>query len=326
MSGIIIVVLVVGGYFYYRSQRTDEVVQTETVRTGDVVETVSVTGEYVPLEYADMSFHETGMIDAVLIAEGDTVKAGQKIASLDREVLWSRLKSARIALAIAEQSEKLARRGWDDLHPEEKASEKLAPEQAREAVRLLETQMRDRVLFAPFDGVVSRLDARVGEIATIKQSVVRIIRPGDFVVDARVPESDIAKISMGMRARVTFDALRSDEVFSAEVVNIKPSSTVLQGVVAYIVTFRLLTVDQRLKEGMTVNVDVETAKRENVLILPFRALTKEAGKTYAEVRQDGGSFAKKEVTVGLEGDEGTVEIKSGLEEGDAVTILSTQKK
>lgn len=326
MSGIIICVLVVGGYVYYRSQRTEEVVQTETVRKGDVVETVSVTGEYVPLEYADMSFHETGMIDAVLVAEGDTVKAGQKIASLDREVLWSRLKSARIALAIAEQSEKLARRGWDDLRPEEKTSEKLATEQAREAVRLLETQMRDRVLSAPFDGAVSRLDARVGEIATVNQSMVRIIRPGDFVVDARVPESDIAKVLMGMRARVTFDALRSDEVFSAEVVNIKPSSTVLQGVVAYIVTFRLLTVDQRLKEGMTVNLDVETAKRENVLILPFRALTKEAGKTYAEVRQDDGSFVKKEVTVGLEGDEGTVEIKSGLEEGDAVTILSTQKK
>ncbi|MDO8566218.1 MAG: efflux RND transporter periplasmic adaptor subunit [Candidatus Moranbacteria bacterium] len=325
ISGILIVA--VGGFLSYRSRTAVEVVQTETVKRGDVVETVSVTGELMPAEYADLSFPGAGVIDRVFVKEGDMVAVGGRIASLDRSVLWSQLKESRIALAIVEESEKLARRhGWKSLNEEERAAKKLTTEQSKEKVRTIEAEMQKGVLLSPLGGQVTKLDARLGEVASLGEVVAHVVKAGEFVIEARVPESDITKITIGMRSKVTFDAFRADEIFDAEVTEIKPASTVVQDVVSYKVKFRLGNVDSRLKEGMTANIDIETAKRERVLMVPSRVFVKEGGKSFVEVKQANGSFVKTEVTTGLEGDDGTIEITSGLKEGNEVSTLATQKK
>lgn len=325
---IALVLLAIGGGFYYfKTRDTAVAVQTETVRRGDVAETVSVTGELVPEEYADLSFPGAGTIDAVLVKAGDDVTAGQKLASLDREVLFSQLKDARLAVSIAEQNEMLVRRNRGNVYkPEDLKAKKLLSEQAREKARTLEAEMKQSVLLAPMDGQVSKLDARVGEVVMLGRVIARVIKSGAYVLESRVPESDIAKISLGMTAQITFDALSNDDVFEGEVQSIDPASTVVQDVVSYKVKFRLDKNDGRLKEGMTGNIDIVTAKQSGVLSVPFRALTKEGTKTFAQVKQADQSFQKVEVTTGLEGDEGTVEVKSGLREGDEVTIGATQKK
>lgn len=320
-------IVIGGGIFYYFTGRdTTEPIQTETVRRGDVAETVSVTGELVPETYADIAFLSPGTIDAVYVAAGSAVEVGDKIASIDREVLFSQLKDARLAAAIVEENEKLARRQWDILKPEERAAKELASRQAREKVRTLEAQMKEDVLVAPISGSISRFDARVGEVVTLGQTIARVVAPGASILESRVPESDIAKITLGMKAKITFDSLSNDEVFEGEVVRIDSAATVVQDVVSYEVQFRLSRSDEHLKEGMTGNIDIETAKRSGVLWVPYRALTKEGVKTYAEVKRGLDQFEKVEVVTGLEGDEGTIEVKSGLKEGDEVTIGATQKK
>jgi len=330
--GTVIVIAFVG-FFYYRSKSAPVVVQTETVKRGSLSETVSVTGELVPKEYVDLAFQSMGAVDEVAVKEGDMVLADGKIASVDRTVLLSQLKASRFTLAIVEQNEQQARlyrnasgESWRDLRPEGRNAITLKTEQARENVRTLEAQMKESVIVAPFDGQVTKLNLRVGEVVSLGKIIGRVAKPGDFVIETRVPESDIVKVTLGMKAKITFDAFLSDEIFEAEVVDIAKASTVIQDVVSYVVKFRLDTLDARLKEGMTANIDIETAKRENVLIVPFRALTKELGKTYAQVKQADGTFTKIEVTTGLEGDDGTIEIKSGLKEGNEVTIGATQTK
>lgn len=323
----IVLIATIGGFFYYRNRSAGEVAQTEKVRRGSVSETVSVTGELVPKIFANLSFQATGTIDTLLVKEGDTVRAGQAVASLDSSVLQSQLNEARVNQSIAEEDEKLARRnGWKKLAPEERDTKKLASEQARKKVQTVIAQISDRKIFAPLDGKISKVDVRVGEVVTPEKVIARVAKDSDFLIEARVPESDIAKVTMGMRAKITFDAFRADEIFDAEVVEIARSSTVVQDVVSYIVKFHLAKTDDRLKDGMTANIDIETAKRENVLLLPFRALVKEGGKTYAEVKRGENQFEKVEVTTGLEGDEGLVEIKSGLKEGDEVTISAKQNQ
>ncbi len=319
----ILLIICIGGYFYYRSQKSVVATPTETVRRSSVVETVSVTGELVPVAYADLSLKAIGTIDAVLVREGAQVKAGDPIVSIDRTVLQSQLNEARIAVRIAEANELLARK-TPGTKRETIMARKLASEQARESVRGLVMQMKEGTLLAPLDGTVVSLDARVGEVVSVGKVIARISRPGEFVIEARVPESDIAKVKSGMRASVTFDAFSTTEKFSAVATDIDTAATTLQGVVSYVVKFRLEESLDRLKEGMTANLDIETAKREGVLTVPFRALFKSAGVTYAEVKQSDDSFEKVEVTTGLEGDEGVIEILSGLKEGDEVTIGAKQ--
>ncbi len=323
---IILLVLVGGGYYFFTRKDTGAVVQTETVKRGDVAETVSVTGELVPEEYADLSFSSTGAVDAVMVKIGDSISEGDAIASLDRMVLFSQLKEARIGARVAEQNEKLLRRGRTNYTPEELAAKKYLSEQARESVRTVEAQMKQSVLRSPMTGQISKFDTRIGEVVTLGKVIARVIKPGSYLLESRVPESDIAKIQLGMKASITFDAFTNDDIFEGEVMSIDPAATVVQDVVSYRVKFRLNKQDDRLKEGMTGNIDVETAKRTGVLWVPYRALTKEGSKTYAEVKRSAENFEKVEVTTGLEGDEGTIEVKSGLKEGDEVTIGATQKK
>lgn len=324
---VLVLIAIGGGIWYVQGREKKETVQTETVRRGDIVETVSVTGELLPEIYADLSFAGIGTIDEVLVKNGDQVTTGMKLLSLDREVIYSQYKEALLATAVAEENEKQVRRNRTGAYtPEDLNAKKLLAEQAREKVRTLKAQMKENVLSAPMDGQISQFSARVGEVATAGKVLVRVMKPESLVLESRVPESDIAKIAIGMQSEVTFDAFTNDEIFMAEVIEIDPASTVIQDVVSYRVKFRLKQRDLRLKEGMTGNIDIETAKREGVLWVPYRALTKEEDKTYASVKRGENSFEKVEVTTGLEGDDGTIEVKSGLREGDVVTIGATQKK
>lgn len=322
----LVILILIGGFWYWRGRKQEKTLPTEVVRRGNVTETVSVTGAVVPERFAELSFQKTGIVEQVLVKEGDFVREGQIIALLDSSVLQSQLNEARLAQKVAEEDEKLARRNhWKKLAPEERATKKLASERAREDVRTIAEQTKERVLTAPFEGWISALDIKTGETAAVDKVIARIAAAGDkFIIEARVPESDIAKITTDTRARVTFDAFPADEIFDAAVSEIDTSATVVQDVVFYVVKFSLIKMDERLKDGMTANLDIETAKKENVLVAPFRALVKENGKTYAQVKRANGAFEKVEVITGLEGDEGLVEIKSGLKEGDEVATSATQ--
>lgn len=317
----VLTVAAVGSAIWYANRSDPEDgITTEPVRRGDVSQTVSVTGKLVPKRYADLSFLRTGHIASVSVSEGDRVKEGQEIASLDDGALRSQHKAAMIALSIAEENEKLARRNWDGLKPEERAAKKLATEQARETVRAVGVTMRDLVLSAPFSGSVSFSTLSVGETAVAGAIVARVSEEGDFIIESQVPESDIAEIVDGIKASVTFDSLSQNDTFEATVTEIDSAATVSQGVVSYMTEFRLLSGDDRLREGMTANVDIETAKAENALVVPFRATSREGGRSYAEVKRGDDVFEKVEIMTGIEGDDGLIEVLSGLEEGDEVVV------
>jgi len=324
--GIVVVAVIFGGLYFKKSQSTTDTVPTETVKRGDVSETVSVTGDVVPATYADLSFSSSGVIDDILVQKGDVIQAGTKIASLDRMVLFSKLQEARLTLAIAEENEKLALRNRKLNSPEDRSVKKLTTEQARKALNTITEQMKENVIYSPIEGRISKFDARVGEVISAGKIVARVVKEGEYQIEARVPESDIAKVALGMKANITFDSLSKSEIFDAYVMAIDPAATVVQDVVSYVVTFRLAEFDGRLKEGMTANIDIETAKRNDILWVPFRTLAKEGGKTYAQLKKEDGTFEKVDVVTGLEGDEGTIEVKSGLQEGDVVAIGAVQKK
>lgn len=320
--------ILIGVGFWWWSRDTEAVIPTETVTRGMVSETVSVTGELLPTQYADLSFKRTGQLESIYVLEGELVKKNDPLATLERGVLETELEALKLTQEIAETNEKLARRGWDSLDPEERKAKVLASEKARVDVEVAQMTLDESVLRAPFDGVVTKIPARSGETVTIGETIMRLAQfPNEqgeaVVIEAKIPESDVVKVKVGMKAAVTFDALTDDEVFPAVVKWIKPSATVDQDVVSYVATFVLSEQadDIRLRDGMTANVDIETGRRDNVLILPFRALNRRDGAYFVEVKT-GDTFISREVKVGLEGDEGEVEILSGLQEGDQVQLTT----
>ena len=183
-------------------------------------------------------------------------------------------------------------------------------------------------LRAPATGIIKEVNFKTGEV--FGGTISNINTTGDFarmisyddILEAKVPESDIAKIEVGQIASVSFDAFPADEKFEAEVASIEPSATVVQDVVDYIVKLAMSADDPRLKDGMSADVDISIQKKENVISIPDRSVKDANGKKVVQILVDGKPI-DREVKLGLEGDGGIVEIVSGLSEGDMV-ITSTK--
>jgi len=108
--------------------------------------------------------------------------------------------------------------------------------------------------------------------------------------------------------------------FEGQVILIYPAETVIQDVVYYKVKVELNESTYEIKSGMTANCDILTDHRENVLTMPARALQERNGRQFVRILVNG-KPAERDVTVGLRGDEGEIEVISGLNAGDKVIIL-----
>jgi HlyD family secretion protein len=130
----------------------------------------------------------------------------------------------------------------------------------------------------------------------------------------------VAKVSVGQEAAITLDAF-PDEELTGEVTDIAPVANVQSGVVLYPVTIQLLPAGVPARVGMTANVEIITASKADVLIVPLRAIQSESGKSYIW-RQSADGFEKVEVTLGVM-TEIEVEITGGLSEGDVVSVVAS---
>jgi len=228
--------------------------------------------------------------------------------------------AADSALALAQQDLVLADAGASD---EAVAAQQAAVIAAEAAVAAAAELSSDTVLRAPVAGILSRIVPEVGEMATAYSEVAEILTEGAYEVETYIPEADIARVKLGDMARIEFDAFEKTDEFAGEVVRIAFSETVREGGPTYKTTLVLTDYPEHelvLRPGMTTEVDITTSAREDVLYVPVRSVLRDGPRTYVRVF-DGKEFVEKNVTTGLRGSEGTIEIVSGLEEGEEIVLF-----
>ena len=159
------------------------------------------------------------------------------------------------------------------------------------------------------------MDARVGEYANASSPLISIISDTSFEIEANVPEADIAKIHVGDQAKITLDAYGSDVFFEGRVVTIDTAETIIDNVPTYKVTLAFTKNDTRIKSGMTANIDIATARKENVLSIPQRAVINKDGQKTVMVVTGTDTTTETTVTTGLRGSDGSIEIIEGITEG-----------
>lgn len=197
-------------------------------------------------------------------------------------------------------------------------------EQAKAQVSIAEAELSKSVLISPIEGVVTNIDIKLGEIFSANKTAISIISYGDYEVESFVPEADISKVKINDQAKTTLDAYGDTVTFDTSVIKIDPSATVIDGVPTYKVTLKFINIDDRIRAGMTANLDILTNQKDNVLVIPSRVVTtRDDGKYVAvpSLSEESGLVEKKVVT-GLRGSDGNVEVVSGLNEGELV-ISST---
>jgi len=193
--------------------------------------------------------------------------------------------------------------------------------QAEAKVQGIEAQIAKTILRSPIDGTVTKQDAKVGEIAPANSILVSIISQNKLQIEANIPEADIAKVKINDPATITLDAYGNEVIFEAKVISIDPAETVIEGVATYKTKFQFTREDERVKPGMTANIDILTDKHENVLTVPQRTVTKNNGDEYVMVwNNETNNSEKRVIKTGLRGSDGNVEVLTGLQEGEKITI------
>ena len=192
--------------------------------------------------------------------------------------------------------------------------------QSEASVRSFGAQLQKATLYAPIGGVVTKQDAKIGEIAPLNVPIISIISESAFEIEANIPEADIAKVKIDDIARVTLDAYGNNVLFGAKVARIDPAETVIGGVSTYKTILTFEDGNGRIKSGMTANVDILTGKAENVIAVPQRSVILKDGDKIIRLVENK-NIVQKNVQTGLRGSDGQIEIIEGINEGDEVIIF-----
>ncbi len=199
-------------------------------------------------------------------------------------------------------------------------------EQAEANLSLIEKQIEDNTIIAPIDGRVIKVSHEVGEQVSMTSPTINLLAEDDFEIEIFIPEFDVSKLKVGNKARISFDAFGSAYEIPGELSFIEPSATNISDVIYY--KAKVVFSEEELKKddfvvkvGMTANVDITSNFKENVFVLPSRAvLTRNQNERYVRVLE-GRELTEIPVIVGISGDQAELEIISDeLKEGDLIVL------
>jgi len=148
----------------------------------------------------------------------------------------------------------------------------------------------------------------------------------DKIANITLNEVDIAKVKLGQKVDITFDAL-DDLSIVGEVAEIDTLGTVSQGVVSYNVKISFDTEDGRVKPGMSITANIIVESANNVIVVSSSAVKTMGDKSFVQVMLENGTIERKNIEIGIT-DDVSIEIKNGINEGDKIVVqssLSTKK-
>ena len=225
------------------------------------------------------------------------------------------LQGADASLAVAQANLKAAEREWERL------KDGPDPDEVRAAeirIQAIENSLRSVNLRAPFGGTITEMYTKAGDLVTAGTSSFRIDDLTRLLVDVRVPEVDINRISPGQDARISFDAIQGQE-FTGKVTEVGRVGNVSQTGVDFVVTIELLDSDRLVRPGMTAAVNIVVSQLEDVLLMPNRAVRLRDGMRVVFLIREG-VLTQVEIAIGAVSDTYSEVVGGDVREGDLVVL------
>jgi HlyD family secretion protein len=293
------------GWRWLRSEDNGLQYKTAAVAKGEVVQTVQATGTVQPIRQVEVGTQVNGPITKLYVDFNSEVKEGQTVAQIDPTVYQARVAQAQANLVSARsdvtaiqakltqaqkeltrdrqlvpknlisQSELDADVANRDVLAAQLKQARAAVEQAVAALELSQADLDYTVIKSPVNGVVVARNVNEGQtvVASLAAATLFVIATDltHVQVEAAIPEADIGKILDGQPVSFTVDAFPNDK-FKGEVNQVRINATTVQNVVTYTVIITAENPERKLLPGMTANVSIEVARREDVLKVPNAAL------------------------------------------------------
>ena len=185
----------------------------------------------------------------------------------------------------------------------------------RAEVKLAEKRLRDTSIRAPFDGRVSERQASPGQYVKDANTIVSLVKTWPLRLRAEIPEAAIAGVQVGSRLSFSTDAAPGS--FEAQVTEINPSLDSRSRTLT--VEAKLTKSDPRLKPGMFVQVELVTARNQEIVTVPKSAIYTVAGLSKLFVIQNGKAHQRL-LADGMAGDSWVEVPKSDVPPGTSVAI------
>ena len=193
--------------------------------------------------------------------------------------------------------------------------DELQMQQAYNTMQISLENLNDYTITSPISGTILSLGIQEGDAVSMGAIAV-VGNTKNFIAEAFSDEIDAVNIKKGQDALLTFDALPHKEV-KGTVEYIGNSTTAVSGIQAYKIKIKIDDSSIALKDGLSVNVDITTQMKSNVLAVPIESIFYHDGKYYVDVVQSDNTIQRKEVETGISSDDYT-EIISGLSEGNTI--------
>lgn len=264
---------------------------TAKVEPASIKNSVTATGSVEPVTSVTVGTQVSGIISRLYVDYNTVVKKGQIIAELDKTNLISELNTAKANLSSAQSSlnyesanykryATLFKKGLvsaDEYESAklnyEKAKDQVA--QSREMVQKAQTNLSYAIITSPIDGVVISKSVEEGQTVAASYATPELFTIAkdlkDMQVVANVDEADIGDVKEGERVSFTVDAYPND-TFEGVVKQVRQEATTTNNVVTYEVVISAPNSELKLKPGLTANVTIYTAERQNVLCVSTKAL------------------------------------------------------
>src|SRR5271166_6440487 len=302
--GAVVVFLAIVGFTVQQSRKGVVTVQTGKVVREDLTSVVTASGEIKPKVYVNIGANAFGKITHLYVKEGDRVKQGQMLATLENVQPAADLSAndaalraaqtdyvaAQAAVNTATADQRQAKAELDQAKAQMDSSQRRIGQNAanlRHAADVLsKTEYR-----APFDGVITNLPVREGETVVIGiqnapgSTLMTIADISVITAEVKVDETDIVNVKLGQPAEVSIDAIPkqrfkgvvteigNNAILRSTGVSTAQSTSSSQEAKDFKVVVTIQDPPPNLLPGLSTTARITTASRSNSLAIPIQALT-----------------------------------------------------
>ncbi len=336
-------------YFMDANSKTVDEFKVETPFRTTINTKAVATGTLKPEEEVALKPQISGIVDKIVVEEGDVVKKGDLIATIRVVPNEQNLSNAKSRIATNklsfenaktqyERDQKLFNKGVISVQNFENRA--LSFNQAKEALRQAQNDYQiikqgsisggnaaNTNIIAQISGTILEIPVREGDQVIQSNNfnagttIATIADMSHMIFEGQVDESEVGKLEEGKEIKVVLGAI-NDKEFPAKLTFIAPKGKEENGAVQFTIKANV-SIDSttNIRAGYSANAEIDIAGKENVLAIREALLQykRSSDKPYVEIKQENGTFKRKDVKIGIS-DGINVEILKGVKEGEKVKV------
>ena len=344
-------VIATASLIYGCSGQDSDTYITQKLENGKIIQKITASGIINPISTINIGTQVSGTISEILVDYNSLVKKGQLLAQIDPALFEATVAQRQAALDIAkaevdvskndivyykknlERIKKLnssrysadkelesAQRDYDNAIVQLKLQEAQV-KQAEASLKSAEIDLHYTKIVSPVDGIVVSKEVEVGQTVAASFQTPTLFNVAEDLtkmqIEASIVEADISKVKEGQTAEFSVDGY-PDEIFVGQVTQVRNQAITTSNVVTYEVIIEIDNSAQKLKPGMTANVDIITAKKDDALLASNKAL-----RFYME--DENGQkqrYTDKGIWVLENNQPRRISIKTGISDDDRTEVIS----